>query len=108
MAAGRQAIGDEERQLAGPGQGSRPAGRPAPGPPASPNAGRRVPRGADGAIGTVADEVQDFVHGRVLGEFLGHVLDPLGQRAFVREEEPVGAAQVVDLLARETRAAAGR
>ena len=41
------------------------------------------------------------MHERMRRELGRDVLDPLRQRALIGEEQPVGAAQVVDLLAGE-------
>ena len=57
------------------------------------------------SVAAGADEVEDLLHDRVLAEFLADVLDPLGKRALVGEKQPIGAAQVVDLLAAEAAAA---
>ena len=42
------------------------------------------------------------MHFRMAGEFLRHILDALLQGAFGRKQQAIGAAQVMDLLARKT------
>jgi hypothetical protein len=53
------------------------------------------------AVAALADEIENLVHMRMVGEFAGDVLDALLQRAFRREQQTVGAAQIVDRLARK-------
>src|SRR5215207_7460846 len=104
---GRRESGDPGRRGAG---GRRAAPATDPTPPGWRSGRRRRPstrlRGvapgrADGAVAAVADEVEDLVHELVRRELLGDVLDPLLEGTFVREEQPVGAADIVDLVAGE-------
>src|SRR5215207_2874643 len=66
---------------------------------------RPVAGHAERPIAACADEVEDLVNDGMRRELLGYVLDALLQRALVREEQSIGAADVVDLIAREAAAA---
>ena len=67
-----------------------------------------VLRRAQRSLAALANEREDFLHGGVAGEFLGDILDALAQRAFSGEQQAVGAAEIVNIVAGERRAAAGR
>src|SRR4051794_8411933 len=64
-----------------------------------------VPRRADRALLALTNEVEDLVHEGVIVELAGHVLDPLGQGAFIREQQAIGAADFVNLVAGKATAA---
>ena len=56
---------------------------------------------AQRALAAGADEGDDLLDDRMVRELLLDVVEALHQRAFVGKQQPVGAAQAVDVLARE-------
>ena len=53
----------------------------------------------DRAVVAFADEVDNLVHDGMIAKFARNIFDSLLERALVGEQQPIGAAQIVDSLA---------